>query len=81
MASREIRLPGPGFHWLLLIECGQTFCVVYDPDVTATKESWAAWEACTKNVPLDEKPAKREVLETMILGKNGNLGPLIRYYH
>jgi hypothetical protein len=69
------RFPPNGFHHLLAIATGggsgEQFCVVYDPDVSATERSNAEWEACKAS-------DKGAIIERMILGKDGQLGALVR---
>lgn len=73
-----------GFHYVLVIATGTSakgrFCVVYDPDVTATERSGKAWAKCCQGVDK-KKPASAAVIQKMILGKDNKLGALVRYYY
>jgi hypothetical protein len=74
-----------GFHYVLFLATGadsdkKAFCVVYDPDVTATDKSTKAWASCSTGVDKT-KPANAAVLKTMVLGDGANLGALVRYHY
>jgi hypothetical protein len=74
-----------GFHYILLIAAGadsdgKKFCVVYDPDVTATAKSKTAWENC-KSGADKQKAAAAAVIQKMVLGENNELGALVRYFY
>jgi hypothetical protein len=74
-----------GFHYVLVIATGRSaenraFCVVYDPDVTATDRSNKAWAKCGQGVDKTQ-PASSAVIDKMILGKENKLGALVRYYY
>ncbi len=76
-----------GFHYVLIIATGRDskgreFCVVYDPDVSATPKSSGAWDKCTSGKKLaTDTAADDATLKTMLLGENNELGALIRYYY
>jgi hypothetical protein len=67
-----------GFHYVLVIATGgeaeKRFCVVYDPDVTATERASAKWSSC-------QKSDKDTIIREMILGKDRELGALVRYVY
>lgn len=55
-----------GFHWLLVVAVGETpsgrrFSVIFDPDVSATKESLTAWALCKEQLaglgPAEKVPS------------------------
>lgn len=81
------------FHWVLLIHHepkGKPYCVVYDPDVTATPKAKAMWNKCRDEHELKEADLATvnsgsekfsSVVQKMILGDDNGLGPLIRYYY
>ena len=75
-----------GMHCVVLVASGidhkgKKFCVVFDPDVTATEKSRDKWLNLPPNVKDQDQPADDSVIETMILGEGDHLGPLVRYYY
>ena len=73
-------------HHVLLIGTGKdidgkNFCVVYDPDVTATPRSQQAWAACRGLQVNVKAAASTDVVKQMVLGENNNLGGLVRYFY
>jgi hypothetical protein len=75
-----------GFHYVLLVHAdrdikGRSFCVVFDPDVSATEKSRTAWANGTGTVLPDASKADQTLVDTMILGSGNDLGPLVRYYY
>lgn len=69
---------GTSHHAILFVakDQGGAFYVGYDPDVTATIESRAAWEVAKTN------PNINVATSAMVLGPNGDqLGPLFRKYY
>lgn len=81
-----------GFHVIVFLAVGQEtegrgYYLGFDPDVSATKESQAAWKALVagdpETKPQDFTAAKSlEVVKSMILGSaDGGFGPLIRKYY
>jgi hypothetical protein len=79
------------FHWVLLIHHepkGKQYCVVYDPDVTATPDAKGMWTKCNDELQgadlatVNSGSAQfSSVVQKMILGGGSSLGPLIRYYY
>lgn len=64
----EVRPPAAsgGFHWLLVVAVGETpsgrrFSAIFDPDVSATKESLTAWALCKEQLaglgPAEKVPS------------------------
>lgn len=78
---------GGGFHHVMLVERGEDlkgkpFCVVFDADVSSTPAAILAWRECTGGVnPDPDATPTQAMLDRMILGAGGELGPLIRYYY
>ncbi|WP_327257162.1 hypothetical protein [Streptomyces sp. NBC_01244] len=81
-----------GFHVIVLLAVGQEtggrgYFLGFDPDVSATTESRAAWKALvagdTETKPQGFTAAKNlEVIKSMILGSaEGSFGPLVRKYY
>ena len=78
-----------GTHWVLLIHyqaLPKPFCVVYDPDVSATSQAVTAWDECKKLGDVEKEiafggTAFEKIVTKMILGEGTELGPLIRYYY
>jgi hypothetical protein len=81
-----------GFHVIVFLAIGQEaegrrYYLGFDPDVSATTESQAAWKASvagdTETKPQDFTAAKSlEVIKAMILGgAEGGFGPLVRKYY
>ncbi|MBT1064484.1 hypothetical protein KJY73_12920 [Bowmanella sp. Y26] len=75
-----------GFHYVILLATGgdlkgRGFCVVFDPDVSATEKSREAWASCSKDADLDATKADERILKRMILGEGKDLGPLVRYFY
>jgi hypothetical protein len=67
------------FHFLLVIAALHGYCVLYDPDVTATEWSRDAWAQFSGGIKLNE-PASKGLIDTMVLGNGRRLGALVRYY-
>lgn len=78
---------GKGFHYVMLVASGKdhegkTFCVVFDADVSCTPAAIQAWRECTGGVnPDPDATPTQAMLDKMIFGADGELGPLIRYYY
>lgn len=78
---------GGGFHYVMLIASGEDlkgkpFCVVFDADVSSTQAAIQAWRECTGGVnPEPDATPTQAMLDKMIFGAGGQLGPLIRYYY
>jgi hypothetical protein len=81
-----------GFHVIVFLAVGQEiegrgYYLGFDPDVSATEESRAAWTALvaggTQTKPQDFSAAKSlEVIKSMILGTaESGFGPLVRKYY
>ncbi|OED42103.1 hypothetical protein AB833_08050 [Chromatiales bacterium (ex Bugula neritina AB1)] len=75
-----------GFHYSLVVDTGSVsgkrFLVIYDPDVTATAKSQAAWKSATKGtIPDDKTAVNPEIVKKMILGEGDEMGPLIRFHY
>ncbi|MFD9082786.1 hypothetical protein ACFYYM_36640 [Streptomyces erythrochromogenes] len=81
-----------GFHVIVFLTVGQEtegrgYYLGFDPDVSATTESRAAWKALvagdTETKPQDFTAAKSlEVIKSMVLGSaEGGFGPLVRKYY
>lgn len=81
-----------GFHVIVFLAVGQEtdgrgYYLGFDPDVSATKESQAAWKALvvgdTETKPQDFTAEKSlEVVKAMILGgAESGFGPLVRKYY
>ena len=73
-------------HHVLLIGTGadihnRPFCVVYDPDVTATQKSQQAWAACRGPKVDVNARASDTVVNQMVLGAGTELGGLVRYFY
>jgi hypothetical protein len=86
-----------GFHYVVIIAVGRDsrngrFCVVYDPDVTATQRAKDKWGSCGQ--AADRKsPASEAIARCMVLGgqdgssgissdsDDKHLGALIRYVY
>jgi hypothetical protein len=73
-------------HVALIVAAGKTttnhwYCVVYDPDVDATQQSKDAWAVHSQGLSLTQDLKAKGVLEKMVLGEAGGLGPLFRYYY
>ncbi|PWK64369.1 hypothetical protein BCL76_11512 [Streptomyces sp. CG 926] len=81
-----------GFHVIVFLAVGQEsegrgYYLGFDPDVSATTESRAAWKALVTGDP-ETKPQdftatkSLEVIKSMILGSSeGGFGPLVRKYY